>query len=49
MSEITLTRKNKPSWTFTWNETYNGYIYITLKVIHIEYSLIIAQKNLNMV
>ena len=29
MSKITLIRKNKPSWTFTWNETYNGYIYKT--------------------
>lgn len=29
MSKITLIRKNKPSWTFTWNETYNGYVYNT--------------------
>ena len=29
MSKITIARKNKPSWTFTWNETYNGYVYNT--------------------
>lgn len=29
MSQITLTRKNKPSWIFTWSDTYNGYVYFT--------------------
>ena len=30
MSSVTLIRKNlEPSWTFTWNEMYDGYVYNT--------------------
>ena len=34
MSQITLTRKNKPFWVFTWSNTYNGYVYFTPKNIY---------------
>ena len=32
MNSVTLIRKNlEPSWTFTWNDLHNGYIYNTNK------------------
>ena len=28
---VTLTRKNRPEWEFTWDDKYNGYIHVTKK------------------